>query len=74
MSGIIDAKFNVPEGEPLELVLTENKISFTGDSGKIKDTNDQLRFQFIGSKMSLTGRKKLTDAEGNEIALINAKH
>lgn len=52
---------------PETLVLKEKVMSLTGDSFDIKTINGQPIFKIKGRKMSISGRKTVTDMQGNHL-------
>ncbi|CAN9295181.1 unnamed protein product [Alternaria sp. RS040] len=56
------------------LVLKEKVISLSGDSFSIKLANGTPVLQVEGKVMSLTGRKKMFDMQGNHLCSIVKEH
>lgn len=52
---------------PETLVLKEKVMSLTGDSFDIKTINGQPIFKIKGRKMSVSGRKTVTDMQENHL-------
>ncbi|CAN9389044.1 unnamed protein product [Alternaria alternata] len=59
---------------PETLVLKEKVISLSGDSFSIKLANGTPVLQVEGKVMSLTGRKKMFDMQGNHLCSIVKEH
>ncbi|KAG9190793.1 hypothetical protein G6011_08881 [Alternaria panax] len=59
---------------PETLVLKEKVISLSGDSFSIKLANGTPILQVEGKVMSLTGRKKMFDMQGNHLCSIVKEH
>eukprot|EP00122_Pirum_gemmata_P007527 Pgem_evm1s6909 len=62
----------VPGSEAYVLNVRENKLSLTGDTGKIKDDDGNNVYEFLG-KLSFSQKKILSDKNGDEIASLKAK-
>ena len=61
-------------GEPQTLVLREKVFSVSGDSFEIKFANGAPLIKVRGAWMSLSGRKKVEDAQGNHLFDIVKEH
>jgi uncharacterized protein YxjI len=59
---------------PETLVLKEKVLSLSGDSFSIKLANGTPVLQVEGKVMSLTGRKKMFDMQGNHLCSIVKEH
>ncbi|KAL6704126.1 hypothetical protein ACN47E_008789 [Coniothyrium glycines] len=59
---------------PETLVLKEKVISLTGDSFSVKLANGTPILQVEGKVMSISGRKKVTDMQGNHLFSIVKEH
>ncbi|KAF1958157.1 hypothetical protein CC80DRAFT_408753 [Byssothecium circinans] len=59
---------------PETIVLKEHVLSLTGDSFSIKLTNGTPIVQVEGKVMSLSGRKKVLDMQGNHLFSIRKEH
>ncbi|PSN67683.1 hypothetical protein BS50DRAFT_572727 [Corynespora cassiicola Philippines] len=59
---------------PETLVLKEKVLSLSGDSFSIKLTNGQPILQVEGKVMSISGRKKICDMQGNHLFDIVKEH
>jgi uncharacterized protein YxjI len=59
---------------PETLVLKEKVLSLTGDSFTIKLANGTPVLQVQGKVLSLTGRKKMMDMQGNHLCSIVKEH
>jgi uncharacterized protein YxjI len=60
--------------QPETLVLKEKVLSITGDSFSIKLANGTPILQVEGKVMSITGRKKVSDMQGNHLFSIVKEH
>ncbi|KAF2651216.1 hypothetical protein K491DRAFT_682318 [Lophiostoma macrostomum CBS 122681] len=60
--------------EPETIVLKEKVLSITGDSFSIKTVGGIPLFQVEGKVMSLSGRKKVRDMQGNHLFDICKEH
>lgn len=59
---------------PVTLVFKEKKgFTLTGDSGKIHDDNGNLMFEIEASKMTLSERRTLKDANGASVGQLRKK-
>lgn len=59
---------------PETLVLKEKVLSLSGDSFSIKLANGTPVLKVEGKVMSLTGRKKMFDMQGNHLCSIVKEH
>jgi uncharacterized protein YxjI len=59
---------------PETLVLKEKVLSLTGDSFSIKLTNGTPIVKVEGKVMSISGRKKMFDMQGNHLCSIVKEH
>lgn len=60
--------------QPETLVLKEHVLSLTGDSFSIKLANGTPILQVEGKVMSISGRKKVMDMQGNHLFSIVKEH
>lgn len=60
--------------EPQTLVLREKVLSVSGDSFEIKLANGETLIKVHGSWISLSGRKKVEDAQGKHLFDIAKEH
>ncbi|KAK3326800.1 tubby C-terminal-like domain-containing protein [Apodospora peruviana] len=60
--------------ETVTLVLREKVMSLTGDSFEIKMQNGQPLMRVEGKLMSISGRKSVTDLNGNHLFDLVKKH
>jgi uncharacterized protein YxjI len=60
--------------QPETLVLKEKVLSLTGDSFSIKLANGTPILQVEGKVMSISGRKKVCDMQGNHLFSILKEH
>lgn len=60
--------------EPQTLVLKEKVLSVSGDSFEIKLANGQPIMKVHGAWVSLSGRKKVEDAQGKHLFDIVKEH
>jgi uncharacterized protein YxjI len=60
--------------QPETLVLKEKVLSLTGDSFSIKLANGTPILQVEGKVMSISGRKKVSDMQGNHLFSIVKEH
>lgn len=70
-----DAEGGAPHahGHAKEYKMTENLMSLSGDSFAIKDEHDRTCFKVEGKVLTLRARKKLFDAEGQQLGFMVAK-
>jgi uncharacterized protein YxjI len=59
---------------PETLVLKEHVLSLSGDSFSIKLANGTPILQVEGKVMSISGRKKVSDMQGNHLFSIVKEH
>lgn len=59
---------------PEVIVLKEKVLSLSGDSFHIKTADGTPVLQVEGKVMSLTGRKKMSDMQGNHLCTILKEH
>jgi uncharacterized protein YxjI len=60
--------------QPETLVLKEKVLSLSGDSFSIKLANGTPVLQVEGKVMSISGRKKVADMQGNHLFSIVKEH
>ena len=58
---------------PTTLILKEKKFSLSGDSATIKDSDGNTLFKINASLPSLSERRFLSDASGNELGQVRKK-
>lgn len=60
--------------QPETLVIKEKVLSLSGDSFSIKTIDGRVIIEVKGEKLSLSGRKRVLDPQGNPLFDIRKKH
>lgn len=68
-------RFYTQHTHELALKVRERKVAFSGDDFAVKDAaTDQTVFKVKGKVMSLSGKKDVSDAAGQDLFTIRKKH